>query len=462
MPIPQHMDRPKEQRSIVLLLLHLILSMTLASSDTDDTATRRNPNFVFVLTDDLDKTLGGPETLAKTRQLLTLATNGVDLSNWFVHTPVCCPSRAEILTGRMLHNLKVPTATGGQGCMHIDVAEDLDHRFFSEYYFARHFAERNYTVGVFGKHLNTKNPSHPPPGVDRWLVNGGGDFFDPEFDWASAGVEPTRIRFNNCTDAHGEHLPCYSTSIIGNSSIAWIRDHLHSRSVPKPFFAYVSVKAPHIQDGPGFPVAIPAPWYADASVGTRAPRTPNYNASCPDHHWLVRQQQPLSDVEAFHVDRLYESRLRSLLSVDDLVEDLVSMLEEEGVLDNTYIVFTSDNVSHSLSFWLYSFGPPSKHIGCSVDSGLPARSISNATREISSLRKRCACPLYDSRTRYFLGIVRSRRHCCHTRGCHAHTLRIDRWWRAWFCFDPVYDGWEKSGERFVKCRKTRSRWCCQH
>jgi hypothetical protein len=60
----------------------------------------------------------------------------------------------------------------------------------------------------------------------------------------------------------------------------------------RPFFAYVAPKAPHIEDGPGWPMAQPAPWYNQSSLfeGIKAPRTPNWNLSAPDHHWLVRTQ----------------------------------------------------------------------------------------------------------------------------------------------------------------------------
>ena len=89
------------------------------------------PNFVFFLTDDQDVLLGGfgmgtghplPHAIPALRK------QGTIVRHWFAHTPVCCPSRAEILTGRMFHNLqRRPTDrwdTDGHGhpkqCMHIN------------------------------------------------------------------------------------------------------------------------------------------------------------------------------------------------------------------------------------------------------------------------------------------------------------------------------------------------------
>lgn len=244
----------------------------------------------------------------------------------------------------MFHNLRVESFDTKPACMYVDVAADVTHKFYSEDYFARHFNDMGYTVGIFGKHLNNCNTAEPPPGVDRWFINGGGEYLNPSFTSAEPGVEPTELHFNNCTLPNGDSIDCYSTSVIGNVSLSWISDQVKSDK-SRPFFGYIAVKAPHIQDGPGFPQSIPAPWYINATLSGRshAPRTPNYNVSCPNHHWLVRQQPPLTELEATKVDELYKSRLRTLLSVDDLVYDLIATLDDIDVLENTYILFTSDN-----------------------------------------------------------------------------------------------------------------------
>jgi flavin-dependent dehydrogenase len=59
-------------------------------------------------------------------------------------------------------------------------------------YFAKHLQQAGYTVGVFGKHLNSGNPACPPAGVDRWLVNDGGDYFAPQFACAALAVYAAR------------------------------------------------------------------------------------------------------------------------------------------------------------------------------------------------------------------------------------------------------------------------------
>lgn len=299
-----------------------------------------SPNIVLVLTDDMDHMLGGWTPMRKTQQLL--AQQGATAKNWMIHTPVCCPSRSELLTGRYFHNIRNGKASD-RGCMHVNVTADLDHPFYSSWYFATHLQQAGYTVGIFGKHLNGRNPTCPPPGVDRWFANGGGDYYNPEFSWASAGTQSSDVQFKNCTYNNGA---CYSTSVIGNVSLNWIKEvTAQPEAERKPFFAFIAVKAPHIQDGPGWPTTLPAPWYnrSDLFPGLQAPRTPNWNMSCPDHHWMIRQQPPMTDEQAMYSDALHRDRWLALLSVDDLVAGLVEELELAGVANNTYVLFTSDH-----------------------------------------------------------------------------------------------------------------------
>ena len=90
-------------------------------------------------------------------------------------------------------------------------------------------------------------------------------------------------------------------------------------------------------------MAQPAPWYNETFAGVAAPRTPNWNLSAPDHHWLVRQQPPMTDEQQQHSDELYRARHQALLSVDDMVEGLVGVVTELGELQRSYFLFTSDH-----------------------------------------------------------------------------------------------------------------------
>jgi N-acetylglucosamine-6-sulfatase len=86
----------------------------------------------------------------------------------------------------------------------------------------------------------------------------------------------------------------------------------------------------------------PAPWYADALPGLRAPRTAAYNFSAVGHVPFIAEEPPLSADDEARLDRQFNDRWRTLLSVDDLVSDVVAALEETGLAANTFIFYSSE------------------------------------------------------------------------------------------------------------------------
>ena len=141
----------------------------------------------------MDLVLGGFTPLTKTAKLLS--ATGATAKNYFIHTPICCPSRSELLTGKYFHNIKTANPTD-RGCMHVNASLNttLSPFYTAEWYFAPHLQRAGYSVGIFGKHLNdgytANNPACPPIGVDRWFANGGGTYFSPSFNNATAGGGP--------------------------------------------------------------------------------------------------------------------------------------------------------------------------------------------------------------------------------------------------------------------------------
>ena len=304
------------------------------------------PNIVYFVTDDQDQMLGasfptmapnGATPLPKVKALM--ADGGAQLENMFIHVPICNPSRSTTLTGRYFHNIKTTNSTWG--AMHCDMDKVHNHSF------AVRLQKKGYTLGLFGKYLNAMpgnawNVSKPdafvPAGWSAWYANGGGSYIASGFATSglkeAAGIEDGAIQLDN-SPAN------YSTSAIGNVSMAWIR---HTVKMNKgPFFAYIAPKAAHEPFDP-------APWYVDAwdpSWPTHEPRPVNWNCSTEqrrDHAGVVATQPMLSAEAADVVTGVFKNRWRTLMSVDDLISDVVHLVETElGLADSTYFLYSSDH-----------------------------------------------------------------------------------------------------------------------
>jgi arylsulfatase A-like enzyme len=326
------------------------------------------PNFVLVLQDDMDLYMGAWTPMRQATELVS--KHGATAKNWMIHTPVCCPSRGEILSGRYFHNLR----TQGPNCMHIDTDP------VNAASFATFLGRAGYRNAYFGKHLNNVGQhTAVPPGFDgpgdRWFAYGGdtvqpygkaGGYFDSAFqDWADgAPVNNTAGNAVNGTLDHfhpvpgiyvadkssqGEHAG-YSASIIGNKSIAWVRERAAANvaaaaagGAATPWMVTIGNRAPHAPFSP-------APWYAEGSGpasawidNLTAPRTPDYNASCPDFHWGVAHQDIITEAQAAQTDGVFRNRWRALLSVDDGIAGMADALEELGLTNTTYLIVTSDH-----------------------------------------------------------------------------------------------------------------------
>eukprot|EP00971_Amphidinium_carterae_P192248 3814744-Amphidinium_carterae.1 len=245
------------------------------------------PNIVWFLTDDQDQVLGGsfPHSLSSTPMPKTkklLMDGGVHATNWYIHTPICSPSRSELLTGRYFHNIK---QVGGKGYgygMHVN------YTWPNEQHFVRVLQEQGgYTTGLFGKYLNVM-PKEAPVGYDAWFANDGGDYIAPAFQVKGIdGLIDGKVRFTSAAAN-------YSTSVIGNYSIAWMRKVAKEG---RPFFAYIAPKAAHEPFNP-------APWYRDSWDTTWPDFEPHgvaWNASVASrkhHHGNIASEHLITDSAA--------------------------------------------------------------------------------------------------------------------------------------------------------------------
>merc|ERR1712232_57033 len=187
-----------------------------------------------------------------------------------------------------------------------------------------------YTVGFFGKYVN-EMPTRVPPGFDAWLANGGGDYIAPAFQIKNIDGIPDGTW-------HGSSHN-YSTSVIGNASIAWIKKVARGG---KPFMAFVHPKAPHEPFNP-------APWYADywhPSWPEHEPRDANWNCSFESrqhHHGNIASEPMITDEAARLITGVWKNRWRTLMSVDDVIADVIAAVDELGLTNSTYFFYSADH-----------------------------------------------------------------------------------------------------------------------
>src|SRR5919107_1792606 len=139
------------------------------------------------------------------------------------------------------------------------------------------------------------------------------------------------------TGFFGKYESDYATDVLSRETQSFIDASVVAN---KPFLAYVAPKPPHEP-------AVPAPRHINTFNGEKAPRLSSFNESdVSDKPPSIRSLPVLSPTQIAEIDAHHEKRVESLQSVDELVEAVVNKLQNVGALDNTYVVFTSDNGYH--------------------------------------------------------------------------------------------------------------------
>ncbi|KAK6635375.1 hypothetical protein RUM44_000626 [Polyplax serrata] len=290
------------------------------------------PNFLIILTDDQDVTLSGLTPLNKTRKLI--GEEGSLFTNAFVTTPVCCPSRSSILTGLYQHS---------HGTVNNSLAGNCSSKRWQESHephtFAAQLHRAGYRTFYGGKYLNkygyksSGGVEHVPHGWDWWIGLVGNSVY---YNY-TLSVNGSRVD-------KGDKESDYLTDVLKEYSLSFLTE----QAPDEPFLMMVSTPAPHEP-------FTPARRHEGKFSGFEAPRTPNFNVPVNDRkHWLLRllpDKLPPETVD--RIDQVFRNRWETLLAVDDLVEELVKRLENLRLLNNTYIIFISDN-----GFHLGQFGQP--------------------------------------------------------------------------------------------------------
>jgi arylsulfatase A-like enzyme len=339
----------------VLLAGGIAVDVLPGASEPAGAAGAGKPNIVFILTD--DQTLSEMAAMPQTTALI--GGQGATFERFYISYPLCCPSRATMLTGQYMHNTGVrgnnPPFGGWDRFSGLgDEAKDLPVWLQAAGY---------KTVGI-GKYLNGYGAGVPtvPPGWDEWYGklsqydNGAlGNRIYFNYSLLEQGPDGPPAKLVN----YGQSEADYQTDVLGDKAV----DAIHRLAGPgnaDPFFLNLWVSAPHAP-------YLPAARYAGAFDGLPIRHDAAFNeASMKDKPKFMRKLHRLSKKKIRTIDQRSRDRYAQLLSVDDTVAHVVQALDQEGVLDNTYIVFTSDNGyfagEHRLAQGKYLPYEPSSHV----------------------------------------------------------------------------------------------------
>ena len=309
---------------MVRLLIFLFLLCTIKiSAEKND----KKPNFLFILVDDQPHdAVGFSERypFLKTPNIDKLASEGVNIKNFFVTQSICSPSRASFLTGTYPHI---------HGVNQNNKFVDPDWDTYAPY--SVHLQKNGYETAHIGKiHMaHKRGKKHIRPGFDYWFsFIGQGQYFDPRVN--DNGIE---------TQEKG-----YITDILTKKTVDWLEN---KRDSNKPFSLNLWHKAVHEKH-------LPAPRHKDLFKNEKLPEPPHdthketfkgkpewQRRKTFGFKWKKGDIIPAELKEKKWPINKYKNMqlLRSLIAVDESLGKVIEALEKIGELENTVIIYRSDN-----------------------------------------------------------------------------------------------------------------------
>ena len=263
---------------------YLIILLIIFSCNENN----NSPNIVFILTDDLgygDLSSYGSKTI-ESINIDKIAREGVKLTSYYAAQPVCSASRAAILTGIYPNRIGIHNAFGPNSNSGINQ---------DEYTLAEMLKENGYATGIFGKwHLGSKKEFFPTNhGFDQFygiLYSNDMWRWHPEYP---EGFPEDLLLYENETPIKEITDQSNLTKDITSESIRFIEENKNS-----PFFLYIAHPQPHV------------PLFVS------------------------------KDFEDITGNGLYAD---VITEIDYSVGRIINSIEENGLTENTIVVFTSDN-----------------------------------------------------------------------------------------------------------------------
>jgi len=333
-----------------LRLITLLITFFIVIFAFDSQA--KQANIIFILTDDLDK-----ELFSHSSRIDSLITQqGVRFDNHMVSLSLCCPSRAATLRSQFAHNTGIYHNGPGLGGFDLFYAKGLERSTMATW-----LQEAGYQTALIGKYLNgypniKTGPNYIPPGWNYFISPNAGHPYT-EYNYS--------LNDNGNTVIHGNLSTDYLQDIITVKAVNFIKNSVVNNP-DKPFFLYLAPYLPHAPSTPpsryfNVPANVKLPSSTDQlqnfiylnnlnlPTKFKVLRSASYNEiDVSDKPAWIRKLAPLSDYWLYQNDLQYTNRRLSMQAIEDMVENIINILKITRQLDNTYIVFTSDNGYHQV------------------------------------------------------------------------------------------------------------------
>lgn len=346
-----------ECKRMVVLLLAIVIS--LAGCSTRYPTDKMRPNIIVILADDMGfSDIGSFGSEIATPNLDRLAAEGLKITQ-FYNAGRCCPSRSALLTGLYPHQAGVGDMLQDDG-----LAAYGTHLSFNSVTLAEVLKEAGYHTIISGKwHVGNDSAYWPTQRgfQDQFFSNGTtGHYFGiskgrqfivdgknvkPQGEWLKSGQSEYQLFKND------DGSPWYATDAIADHAVKFIRA-LRRKDKEKPFFTYIPFTAPHWplhafeDDIARYQGRYLGGW--DSLRNVRFEKMKQLGIIQPEWKLSERNENvtpwdSLSDSTRRYYDRLMAVYAAMIDRMDRNVGKLLATLEETGDLDNTLILFLSDN-----------------------------------------------------------------------------------------------------------------------
>ena len=361
-------------KNALFLSIVLIFAIACKSEKTDSNNSVGKPNIIFVLVDDMGygdlgvlfqnqraKNNDRSEPWAFTPNLDRMADNGALLTNQYCPAPVCAPSRASFLTGR------------SQG--HSTVRDNqFDKALDDNYTVASVLKSAGYVTAAFGK----------------WGLQGGSGAKANEHDWPA---HPLNRGFDHFlgymrhSDGH-EHYPkegvyrgekevwlnrtniadkldrCYTADLWTAGAKKWIVEQVDTKLERKPFFIFLAFDTPHAvmelatqayPKGGGLKGGLQWLDKSGHMINTASGEVDSWTH--PDYANATYDDDKNPATPEVAWPKVYQRFASSIRRIDNAVGDIIQLLKDLNIDDNTMIVFSSDNGPSNESYLPKQYKP---------------------------------------------------------------------------------------------------------